>query len=300
MKIKETNKNLFYTPYKPIIIQELILEIRKLLSENLDLTLREAEIESRFILEHALKVKHRYLIKNYDQLIEANKFKQIMKFVSDRISHKPLAHIFKEWKFYDMEFHINSHVLIPRQDTELLVDLIIKKYDEQKKIDILDLGTGSGAIGIALGNRFKNANILLSDISLNAIDIVKKNILRHKLKNISVIQSDWFTNIPKKKFEVIVSNPPYIDKSDPHLEDEGLLYEPQDALISEQEGYADISEIIKLSPSFLKPNGTLYIEHGYNQHKKIHQLFLDNNFKKIEQNEDLNGIIRATSGKIKI
>ena len=283
-----------------MIIQDLTLQIRKLLSTNLGLNHREAEIESRFILEHALKVKHHYLINNYDQRIEAKKLKQIMKCVSDRISHKPLAYIFKEWKFYDMEFHINSNVLIPRQDTELLVDLIIEKYDKQRKIDILDLGTGSGAIGIVLGNKFKNANILLSDISLNAINIAKKNILRHKLKNISVIHSDWFTKIPKMKFEVIVSNPPYIDKSDVHLKDKALLYEPQEALISEQEGYADIMEIIKISPKFLKPNGTLYIEHGYNQHKKVHQLFLDNNFIKIEKNEDLNGIIRATSGKIKI
>ena len=283
-----------------MIIQELNLEIRKLLSKNLNLTVREAEIESRFILEHVLKVKHTYLIKNFDLPIEANKIKQIMNFVSARISHKPLAYIFKEWKFYNMEFHINSNVLIPRQDTELLVDLIIEKYDKQRKIDILDLGTGSGVIGIVLGNKFKNANILLSDISLNAIDIAKKNILRHKLKNISVIQSDWFTKIPKKKFEVIVSNPPYIDKSDVHLKDKALLYEPQEALISKQEGYADIIEIIKISPKFLKPNGTLYIEHGYNQHMKVHQLFLDNNFIKIEKNEDLNGIIRATSGKIKI
>jgi release factor glutamine methyltransferase len=283
-----------------MIIKELSLRIRKLLSENLGLNLREAEIESRFILEHILKVNHHYLIKNYEQLVEANKLKQIMKCVSDRMSHKPLAYIFKEWKFYDMEFHINSSVLIPRQDTELLVDLIIEKYDKQRKIDILDLGTGSGAIGVVLGNKFKNANILLSDISLNAIDIAKKNILRHKLRNISVIQSDWFTKIPKKKFEVIVSNPPYIDKSDEHLKDKALIYEPQEALISKQEGYADIIEIIKISPKFLKPNGTLYIEHGYNQHKKVHQLFLDNNFIKIEKNEDLNGIIRATSGKIKI
>ena len=283
-----------------MIIKELSLRIRKLLSENLGLNLREAEIESRFILEHILKVNHHYLIKNYEQLVEENKLKQIMKCVSDRMSHKPLAYIFKEWKFYDMEFHINSNVLIPRQDTELLVDLIIEKYDKQRKIDILDLGTGSGAIGIVLGNKFKNANILLSDISLNAIDIAKKNILRHKLRNISVIQSDWFTKIPKKKFEVIVSNPPYIDKSDVHLKDKALIYEPQEALISKQEGYADIIEIIKISPKFLKPNGTLYIEHGYNQHKKVHQLFLDNNFIKIEKNEDLNGIIRATSGKIKI
>jgi len=283
-----------------MIIRELNLYIRKLLSENLGLNLREVEIESRLILEHVLKVNHHYLIKNYGQLVKANKLKQIMKCVSDRISHKPLAYIFKEWKFYDMEFHINSNVLIPRQDTELLVDLIINQHNDQGKIDILDLGTGSGAIGIALGNKFKNAKILLSDISFNATNIAKKNILRHKLKNISVIQSDWFTKIPKKKFEVIVSNPPYIDKSDEHLKEKALLYEPQEALISKQEGYADIIEIIKISPKFLKPNGTLYIEHGYNQHMKVHQLFLDNNFIKIEKNEDLNGIIRATSGKIKI
>ena len=157
-----------------MIIQELNLNIRKLLSQNLGLNLREAEIESRFILEHALKVNHHYLIRNSDQLVEANKLKQVMKCVSDRLSHKPLAYIFKEWKFYDMKFYINSNVLIPRQDTELLVDLIIKEYDKQKKIDILDLGTGSGAIGIVLGNKFKNANILLSDISFNAIDIAKK------------------------------------------------------------------------------------------------------------------------------
>ena len=253
-----------------MIIQELNLEIRKLLSKNLGLTNREAEIESRFILEHSLRVDHTYLIKNYGLSIETNKIKQIMNFVSDRISRKPLAYIFKEWKFYGMELHINPNVLIPRQDTELLVDLIINQHNDQGKINILDLGTGSGAIGIALGNRFQNAKILLSDISLNATNIAKKNILRHKLKNISVIQSDWFSKIPKKQFEVIVSNPPYIDKSDVHLKDEGLLYEPQEALISKQEGYADIIEIIKISPKFLKPNGTLYIEHGYNQHKKVH------------------------------
>jgi release factor glutamine methyltransferase len=223
-----------------------------------------------------------------------------MNFVSDRISRKPLAYIFKEWKFYDLRLHLTPDVLIPRQDTELLVDLIINQHDEQGKIDILDLGTGSGAIGIALGNSFKNANVLLSDISLNATNIAKKNILRHKLKNVSVMQSDWFTKIPNKRFEVIVSNPPYIDEFDLHLKDEGLLYEPQEALISKQGGYADIIKIIKLSPKFLKPNGTLYIEHGYNQHEKINQLFLNNNFIKIKQNEDLNGIIRSTSGEIKI
>ena len=283
-----------------MIIQDLTLKIRKLLSENLGLTLREANIESIFILQHVLRVDHEYLIKNFDKLIKTKKLDKIMRLVLERISHKPLAYIFKEWKFYDMEFYINSNVLIPRQDTELLIDLIIREYNSQKKIDILDLGTGSGVIGIVLGNKFKNSTILLSDISLNATYIAKKNILRHNLKNVSVIQSTWFSKIPKKKFDVIVSNPPYINKSDPHLKDKGLFYEPREALISEQEGYADIIEIIKISPKFLTPSGTLYIEHGYNQHKEVHQLFVDNNFTKIKHNEDLNGIIRVTSGKIKI
>ena len=300
MKIKQTKKNLSSPSIKSITIGDLVKKIQRLLTKNLSLTARESSIECRFILEHGLKVDHQYLIKSYEQLIDPNKFKQIMGLVTERISNKPLAHILKEWKFYDIELHINSNVLIPRQDTELLIDLIREKYSNHEKIDILDLGTGSGAIGIALGSKFKNANILLSDISLNATNIAKKNVLRHKLQNISVIQSDWFAKIPKKQFEVIVSNPPYIDKSDPHLQDEGLLYEPQEALISEQEGYADIIKIIKLSPKFLKPNGTLYIEHGYNQHKKVHQLFLDNNFTKIEHNADINGVIRASSGKIKI
>tara|TARA_B100000768_G_scaffold50703_1_gene49488 strand:+ start:2247 stop:3149 length:903 start_codon:yes stop_codon:yes gene_type:complete len=300
MKIKEAKRNQFCFPDKPITIHELTLQVQKLLTENLTLTYREVGIESRFILEHVLKVKHPFLIQNYDKFINQDNFKETMEIVLERITNKPLAYILKEWKFYDLEFYIDENVLIPRQDTELLVDLIIKQYKDCTELDILDLGTGSGAIGITLGKKFKNANVFLSDISLDALKIAKKNILQHKLKNISVKHSNWFSDIPKKKFDVIISNPPYIDKSDEHLKDEGLLYEPKEALISKQEGYADIIKIIKISPKYLKPNGTLYIEHGYNQHKKVYQLFLDNNFIKIEKNEDLNGIIRATSGKIKI
>ena len=283
-----------------MIIQKLYSEISKLLSENLGLNLREAKLESRFILEQTLKVKHQYLIKNSNQLIETNKFKQIMSYVVQRLSYKPLAYIFKEWKFYDMKFFLTNNVLIPRQDTELVIDLILEKYHRQKNIDILDLGAGSGVIGIVLANKFKNANVLLSDISSDAIDVAKKNILFHKLKNVSTIKSDWFTNITNKKFDLIVSNPPYINKSDSHLKNKELLFEPKNALISKQEGYADIIKIIKLSPKFLNSNGVLYIEHGYNQSKKIKELFLKNNFIKIKQKKDLNGIIRITSGEIKI
>ena len=174
MKIKEVKRNQLCFPNKPITIHELSLEIRKLLNENLALTYREAGIESRFILEHALKVKHQYLIQYYDKFINEDNFKQIMGLVSERITNKPLAHVLKEWKFYDLEFYIDENVLIPRQDTELLVDLIINQYKRHAELDILDLGTGSGAIGIALGTNFKNANILLSDISSKALAIATR------------------------------------------------------------------------------------------------------------------------------
>tara|TARA_B110000090_G_scaffold164754_1_gene182397 strand:- start:242 stop:1144 length:903 start_codon:yes stop_codon:yes gene_type:complete len=300
MKIKEVKRNQLCFPNKPITIHELSLEIRKLLNENLTLTYREAGIESRFILEHALKVKHQYLIQYYDKFIDEDNLKKIMGLVSERITNKPLAHVLKEWKFYDLEFYIDENVLIPRQDTELLVDLIINQYKRHAELDILDLGTGSGAIGIALGTNFKNANILLSDISSKALAIANKNVSRHKLKNVSTIQSNWFENIMNKKFDIIVANPPYIDKLDPHLKNKELLYEPEKALISEQEGYADILKIITLSPKFLKHKGALFLEHGYNQYEKTNKLFLDNDFIDIRQNEDLNGIIRSTSGKFKI
>ena len=298
IKIKESNKKLFNKLQEPIKIRGLLLEIRKLLTKELSLSSREAEIESRFILEQALKVNHQYLIKNFDQLIQGNKYEQIIGFLSERISYKPLAYIFKEWKFYDLKLHIDQNVLIPRQDTELLIDLIFKNYDKNENISILDLGTGSGAIGVCLANQFKNSNILASDISSKAIAITKKNISEHKLKNIMALKSNWFSNIPNKKFDLIVSNPPYIDMADPHLENKSLMYEPKNALISKQKGFGDILKIIKKSPGFLKPEGRLYIEHGYNQHKKVYQLFLDYNFIKIEQYKDLNGIIRVTSGKI--
>ena len=140
IKIKESNKKLFNKLQEPIKIRELLLEIRKLLTKELSLTSREAEIESRFILEQALKVNHQYLIKNFDQLIQGNKYEQIIGFLFERISYKPLAYIFKEWKFFALKLHIDQNVLIPRQDTELLIDLIFKNYDKNENISILDLG----------------------------------------------------------------------------------------------------------------------------------------------------------------
>jgi len=300
MRTKQHYQKIFNFSNESLFIQKIYSEITKLLSENLSLSLREARLEARFIIEHTLKVQHQYLIKNSNELIKPEKFKKLMGYVKDRLSYKPLAYVLKESKFYDMKFFVNPNVLIPRQDTELMIDLILNNFQKKDILNILDLGTGSGAIGIVLASKFKKANVLLTDMSSKALNISKKNIFFHKLKNISTLKSDWFEKISNKKFDLIVSNPPYINKTDTHLKNKELLFEPKNALISEQKGYADITKIIKLSPNFLKSNGALYIEHGYNQSRKVKKLFQKNNFTKIKQKQDINKIYRITSGVIKI
>ena len=300
MRINQHYQEILNSSNDSLFVWKIYSEITKLLSENLSLSIREARLEARFIIQHTLKVQHQFLIRNTNELIKPEKFKKIMEYVKERLSYKPLAYILKEWKFYDMKFFVNSNVLIPRQDTELMIDLILNNYQKQESLSILDLGTGSGAIGIVLASKFKKAKVLLTDMSSEALNITKKNIFFHKLKNISTIKSDWFEKISNKKFDLIVSNPPYINKTDTHLKNKELLFEPKNALISEQKGYADITKIIKLSPHFLKSNGALYIEHGYNQSRKVKELFKKNNFTKIKQKQDINKIYRITSGVIKI
>ena len=300
MRINQHYQEILNSSNDSLFVWKIYSEITKLLSENLSLSIREARLEARFIIQHTLKVQHQFLIRNSNELIKPEKFKKIMEYVKERLSYKPLAYILKEWKFYDMKFFVNSNVLIPRQDTELMIDLILNNYQKQESLSILDLGTGSGAIGIVLASKFKKAKVLLTDMSSEALNITKKNIFFHKLKNISTIKSDWFEKISNKKFDLIISNPPYINKRDTHLKNKVLLFEPKNALISKQKGYADITKIIKSSPKFLRANGALYIEHGYNQSRKVKELFQKNNFVKIKQKQDINKIYRITSGQIKI
>ncbi|MGE4596884.1 MAG: peptide chain release factor N(5)-glutamine methyltransferase [Methylophilaceae bacterium] len=274
-------------------------EIIESLKEKIKLSGREAALETRFILEHVLKMKHASLISNQHNNINQKDINNIYRIVSDRIAYKPLAYILGEWSFYGLKFLISSDTLIPRQDTELIIDLIYKQFSKNQKLIILDLGTGSGIIGITLAKIFLNSEVLISDISLKALEISKKNISYHNLKNIQTIQSNWMKNIPSNKFDIIVSNPPYINEYDNHLSIPELSYEPKIALISKEDGYADIAQIIQQSPKFLKKNGVLYLEHGFDQSEKIKHLFSENHFINIKQYYDLNKIIRVTSGKIK-
>ena len=185
-------------------------------------------------------------------------------------------------------------MLIPRPETELIIDILKEKNILKDNIELLDLGAGSGSIGISTKLETKNkVNLHLSDISIRCVHGIKKNLQKFDIQA-NVYLSNWFENIPNIKFDLIISNPPYISHKDPHLNE--LSFEPKRALVSKNDGLADIHKIIKNSTHYLNSKGLIIIEHGYNQKDEVQEIFNRYNFNQVESYKDLLGHYRITKG----
>jgi release factor glutamine methyltransferase len=185
-------------------------------------------------------------------------------------------------------------MLIPRPETELIIDILKEKNILKDNVELLDLGAGSGSIGISAKLETKNkVNLHLSDISKRCVHGIKKNLQKFDMQA-NVYLSNWFENIPNIKFDLIISNPPYISHKDPHLNE--LHFEPKRALVSKNVGLADIYKIIKNSTHYLNRQGLIIIEHGYNQKDEVQEIFNRYNFNQVESYKDLLGHYRITKG----
>lgn len=276
--------------------------IEECLKKNIQINAREAKIEADYILKFALKKPSSFFISNQKINIEKTQEELISSILKKRIKREPLAYIFKEWDFYGETFYLDKNSLIPRQDTELMVDLVLNQFDKKSKLNILDLGTGSGVIGITLSKFYPNSLITISDISPKALKVANKNIKKHKVSNVNSIESNWFSGFKEEKFfDLILTNPPYIAKGDVHLTNLEINYEPSNALVSANNGFSDIFKIIDSAANFLKPQGKLFIEHGYTQADKVKNYLQKKYFDTIKQHRDINHKIRVTSAsKIKV
>ena len=276
--------------------------IEECLKKNIQINAREAKIEADYILKFALKKPSSFFISNQKTCIEKTQEELISSILKKRIKREPLAYIFKEWDFYGETFYLDKNSLIPRQDTELMVDLVLNQFDKKSKLNILDLGTGSGVIGITLSKFYPNSLITISDISPKALKVANKNIKKHKVSNVNSIESNWFSGFKEEKnFDLILTNPPYIAKGDVHLTNLEINYEPSNALVSANNGFSDIFKIIDSAANFLKPQGKLFIEHGYTQADKVKNYLQKKYFDAIKQHQDINHKIRVTSAsKIKV
>ena len=235
-------------------------------------------IDSEILLCSILKCNRATLYTHAEKnLSELNK-KKFEGLVNKRLKGYPIAYLTKQKEFWSHKLYIDETILIPRPETELLVEKTLELISIHSLNDILELGTGSGAIAIAIASEKPMLNIKATDIKTAALKIARHNTDSYKIKNIEFIKSDWFCNIKKYDYDLIVSNPPYISNNDPCLKNSGIKFEPTSALISGQDGLDDLKKIIQKSSYYLKNNGWLIVEHAYNQGEQLRKIFLENNF----------------------
>jgi len=267
------------------IKQTLQTTIDNLTKANIDTVKVEAEI----ILSSVLNLKRFELYLNLDKPILKNDLETIFTIISRRKKREPLQYILGETEFYNCEIKVNRHVLIPRPETEFLVEKIILENPKIKKI--LDIGTGSGAIAIALAKLMPNCKIDAIDISINALEIAKNNAVKNNV-NINFFHSNIFENV-NHQYNVIVSNPPYIsENSFIQLQPEITKFEPVMALVANENGLYFYRKILEDAKEYLANNGKIYFEIGHNQAKKIKNIATLNGFKNIELCRDLNNFDR--------
>lgn len=255
------------------------------------------QLDSEILLCKALQCDRSYLYTWPDRLITHEQQHQFQTYLAKRQQNYPIAYITGQKDFWSLTLTVNESVLIPRPETELLVEITLSLLDHSPK-KIADLGTGSGAIACALAVERPHWHITATDLSTDALDTAQHNAKQYQLNNILFKNSNWFDQLNGQEFDAIISNPPYIAPDDPHLQQNGLPFEPQHALASSNNGLADIQHLIKEAKNHLNVGGYLLLEHGYNQASDIQNLMKNADYQKIKSVQDLNGIDRVTLGRI--
>lgn len=274
-------------------ILSLLTRSKTALEAALGLDPATARIEVRSLLQAVLQVDRAWLIAHDSERVAPEQQRQFDAHFERRLAGEPLAYILGEREFYGLNFKVTPATLIPRSDTELLVELALQRGP----MSVLDLGTGSGAIALSIAHTRSETQVTAVDASAAALAVARENVVRLGLANVMLIQSDWYAALAGRTFDLIVSNPPYIVADDPHLVQGDLPFEPASALVSGADGLDDIRHIVAAAPHYLQPGGELLLEHGYDQAAQVRLLLEQRGFVEIHSACDLAGIERVTGAR---
>ena len=278
----------------------LVIDILKMSTDYLEKKgIENPRLNVELLLGHVLKLNRVQLYLNFERPLTTPELDQFREFLKRRANHEPIQYITGETEFYSLKIKVNRHTLIPRPETEILVDKIIeicnKTFSQQDKFTVLDIGTGSGNIAISLAKNIQNAHILGIDINADAIKTAFKNAQIHsvedriRFKVADVFDDNFFLELTNK-IDIIVSNPPYISQEEyEELPIEVKNFEPYIALNGGKDGFNFYHQILKISKDILKPDSIIGFEIGYNQGKLIKEIAVESDFKDVEIFKDLNG-----------
>ncbi len=267
------------------------------LAAALALPPREARLEARVLLQHCTGQTHAWLIAHGNEMLTADQQAHFESLARRRLQGEPIAYIVGQREFYGLPFTVSTDTLIPRPDTELLVELALRHLPSGP-CSLLDLGTGSGAIAVSLAHLRPDARVTATDQSVAALHVAQRNAERHAAGRIHCVAGSWYAPLGAQRFDLIASNPPYIAAHDPHLQQGDLRFEPPSALASAEHGLADLRQIILQAPAHLNAQGWLLVEHGYDQQVACQELFRQAGFGRIETQQDLGGQPRVTLGQL--
>jgi release factor glutamine methyltransferase len=257
-----------------------------------------ARMDADLILSFALQIPRTRFITQAELPVGNQQYQIIQELIKQRKSGLPVSYITGRKGFWDVELFVSEHTLIPRPETELLVEFALSVFPANKPLNVIDLGTGTGAIAIAIARSRPNWQVFATDVSEPALKVAKQNCDKYKLSNIELMQSDWFSTIDDNlSFDLIISNPPYVAESDTHLSEGDVRFEPIIALSSGPQGLDDLQKIVAHSKDYLNEHGWLIVEHGFDQDEAVKSLFTQHGYATIQQGMDLNGHIRATYGQ---
>lgn len=268
-----------------------------LLQRAQQLTSHSAKLDIELLLAHVLQQPRSYLYTWPGKTLSDSQLAEFEALLARRQAGEPVAYLLGQQGFWTLDLHVSPHTLIPRPETELLVETALALALEQHPVRVLDLGTGTGAIALALASERPQWQVTGVDAVAEAVQLAQHNALSCQQPQVRFLQSDWFAALAGEYFELVVSNPPYIALDDPHLEQGDVRFEPSSALVSGADGLDDIRQIIAQAGRHLAEQGWLLLEHGYQQAPAVQALLAHAGFIRVRSERDLSGHERVTLGQ---